>query len=98
MQEIKKKFEKLQEVLGNLNNKKISLQTEVRTLGEDMKELSKTLLELTDKPTLKESVDYYNAFGVELADRKVKLGSELDAYLSSGEGDNNGNGVFPSFK
>lgn len=91
IQEIKEKFDKLQDNVKKLSDKKIGLESEVRTIEVDLKELVDKLLEKTGQNTLENAVKYYKEKATELEDKKKKLEEELNNYLNlDKEGGNSG--------
>jgi predicted nucleic acid-binding Zn-ribbon protein len=82
MSDIKSKFNTLQDNVTKLNNLKIGLESEIKTITTDQKELVEKLLVLTGKPTLKEAFEYYTTKNTELEEKKEKLSSELEDYLA----------------
>ena len=83
MKDIKTKFGTLQSNVQKLNNEKIGLESEIKTITADQKELVNKILELTGKDTIEEAYKFYNAQSDELESRKEKLEKELDNYLET---------------
>lgn len=83
--EIKDKFNQLQSNVTKLSNLKIGMESEIRTIDEDLTELGSKLLEATGKTTLEEAFSYYKEQNTLLEEKKVKISSELDNYLKIDE-------------
>lgn len=83
MKDIKTKFSTLQSNVQKLNNEKIGLESEIKTITSDQNDLVAKILELTGKDTIEEAYEFYNAQSAELESRKEKLEKELDNYLET---------------
>jgi predicted nucleic acid-binding Zn-ribbon protein len=82
MKDIKTKFNTLQTNVTKLNNTKIGLESEIKTISSDQVELVEKLLQLTGKTTLEDAFKYYTDKNIELEEKKTKLSTELEDYLS----------------
>jgi chromosome segregation ATPase len=82
IKEIKEKFNLLQNNVTKMNNMKIGLESEIKTITSDQKELVDKLLQLTGTSSLKDAFEYYKQKSAELEEKKGKLSSELDDYLA----------------
>jgi predicted nucleic acid-binding Zn-ribbon protein len=80
--EIKEKFAILQDNVTKLNNSKIGLESEIKTIDADLKELGTKLLEITGKTTVEEAFTYYKEQNKLLEEKKEKMLVELDGYLN----------------
>lgn len=85
LNDAKIKFEKLEGNVKTLNNKKISLESEISTVDRDLKEFVSELLQVTGKGTLKEAVAFYESMKNDLESKTKKLNEELDDYLDGGD-------------
>lgn len=85
MEIVKKKFDLLQKRVSDLNNKKISLESEVKTIHEDVEEQLGELLKLTGKTTFEESVEYFHSLREELLNLVSDVERDIDQYLKDSE-------------
>jgi predicted nucleic acid-binding Zn-ribbon protein len=92
--DVKEKFKMLQEDVNRFNNTKVGLESEVKTVGEDLKDLTTKLLEATGKDNLADAVAYYNKIKQDMEDKSAKLVEELDAYLEDNKSGDGLSGVF----
>lgn len=81
MKDIKSKFNTLQNNVTQLNNKKIGLESEIKTIENDQKELTEKLLTLTEKKSIEEAFQFYKEKNIELENRKAELSQELEKFL-----------------
>jgi predicted nucleic acid-binding Zn-ribbon protein len=86
MNEIKAKFNKLQTEVTQLNNKKIGMESEIKTIDADMKELSDKLLAKSGMTTLEDALTYFKEQHNLLEEKKEKISKELDDYLNIDDG------------
>lgn len=84
--DVKKKFNLLQEKVTTLKNKEISLDSEVKVLKSDLQEHIDKLLQLTGKGDLQAAVEYYKQLEVQLNEQSLSLMAKLDAYLKEAAG------------
>jgi predicted nuclease with TOPRIM domain len=88
--ELKEKFEQLSTNQQNLNNKKIGLESEIKTIEGDYDEAVKKLMVLTGKDTYDEAVAYYEDAKAALETRKDEISTKIDGYIkisTTGTGD-----------
>jgi septal ring factor EnvC (AmiA/AmiB activator) len=83
VKEIKSKFNELQENVTKLNNQKIGLESEIKTIESDMSDLVEKLLKLTGKETVEDALDFYNKQTEVLENKKKVVSEELDKYLNA---------------
>lgn len=83
--EIKQKFNQLQSNVTKLSNLKIGMESEIKTIDEDLNDLGKKLLEATGKSSIEEAFTYYKEQNTLLEEKKTKISSELDTYLKIDE-------------
>jgi predicted nucleic acid-binding Zn-ribbon protein len=88
MKDIKEKFSRLQNEVTKLNNQKIGMESEIRTIEEDMNDLGDKILSATGKGSLEDAFEYFKEQNDKLEDRKEKLSLELDKYLDIDSGSN----------
>jgi septal ring factor EnvC (AmiA/AmiB activator) len=89
LNEIKAKFSTLEEDVTKLNNKKIGLASEIKTIEEDIEVLTQSILEKTGKATLDEAIQYFNEQKSLLEKKTSEVSKKLDSYLNidNSEGD-----------
>ncbi len=85
MESVKKKFNDLQKMVTDLNNQKISLESEVKTVNTDIDEQLAELFKLTGKENFEESVQYFHGLRDELVESVSDIEKEIDMFLHSSE-------------
>ncbi len=80
--ELQAKYQKLQDRKNEYNNKVVSLETEVRTLKEDLRVAVTELMEKTGKGSYEEAMEYFNSLKAEVEQKAKDVESEIDNYLS----------------
>lgn len=86
MKDIKAQFNTLQSNVTKLNNQKIGLESEIKTISADQKELIQKILELTGKADIDEAFKFYTEQSQTLEERKEKLSIELNKYADLNNG------------
>lgn len=87
--DIKSKFSQLQNNVTQLNNKKIGMESEIKTIDSDLTELVDKILKVTGKGSIEEAVKYYQEQNTLLEQEKEEVSKELDEYLKSDKDDSN---------
>lgn len=89
IQELKEKFNTVQNISQSLKEEKIGLESELRTLTADYNEQVKLLLEKTGASTLEEAIQVYKSRKEKLEGDMDSLATELSGYLDTyGEEEN----------
>jgi uncharacterized protein involved in exopolysaccharide biosynthesis len=83
VQELKEKFNTVQNISQSLKEEKIGLESELRTLQSDYEEQVKLLLEKTGASSFDEAVQVYKTRQQELEDTMNNLNQELTKYLDT---------------
>lgn len=81
--EIKAKFQQLQETTQKLKEEKVGYEAQLTTLQSQYDEQLKALLEATGTNSLEEAVVLCKSKQEEMENLKVELQSKLDGYLST---------------
>jgi ElaB/YqjD/DUF883 family membrane-anchored ribosome-binding protein len=93
IESVSTKFTELQGIVTEWNNKKIGLESEVKTLKASLDEEVEKLLALTGQKTLEAAIKLYEKQTKELNESAQKLSDELDAYLEQSKQADIGDGV-----
>lgn len=80
---IKEKFNELQENVTKMNNQKIGLESEIKTIKDDVDALVKKLLEKSGKKTIEEALGHFKEEQEKLETQKDTLSKELDKFLDT---------------
>lgn len=80
---LKEKFARLQEQNQFLRDKRISLETEIKTLDADYQKKLQELLELTGTSSYQEAVAFCRKKRKEIEEETERLDKELEQYLNS---------------
>lgn len=83
LQELKEKFNTVQNISQSLKEEKIRLESEIKTLKTSYDESLKELLELTGASTLEEATKMYKDRKSKLDADMVSLSSQLNKYLDT---------------
>lgn len=86
IEEIKEKFQKLQDEAQRLKEEKVKYEAQLSTLKEQYNTQLQELLESTKTSSLPEAVEYLKKQQNELESLKSDLQTQLDGYLSTIEG------------
>ena len=79
---LKEKFARLQEQNQFLRDKRISLETEIKTLDADYQKKLQELLELTGTSSYQEAVAFCQKKRKEIEEETERLDKELEQYLN----------------
>ncbi len=79
---LKEKFARLQEQNQFLRDKRISLETEIKTLDADYQKKLQELLELTGTSSYQEAVAFCQRKRKEIEEETERLDKELEQYLN----------------
>lgn len=80
---LKEKFARLQEQNQFLRDKRISLETEIKTLDTDYQKKLQELLELTGTSSYQEALAFCQKKRKEIEEETERLDKELEQYLNS---------------
>lgn len=89
--EIKAKFQQLQETTQKLKEEKVGYEAQLTTLQSQYDEQLKALLEATGTSSLEEAVALCKSKQEEMENLKVELQSKLDKYLGTLNTNNSSN-------
>lgn len=82
VENLKEKFARLQEQNQFLRDKRISLETEIKTLDADYQKKLQELLELTGTSSYQEAVAFCQKKRKEIEEETERLDKELEQYLN----------------
>ena len=82
VENLKEKFARLQEQNQFLRDKRISLETEIKTLDADYQKKLQELLELTGTSSYQEAVAFCQRKRKEIEEETERLDKELEQYLN----------------
>lgn len=90
VENLKEKFARLQEQNQFLRDKRISLETEIKTLDADYQKKLQELLELTGTSSYEEAVAFCQKKRKEIEEETERLDKELEQYLNPQAVNSNG--------
>ncbi len=82
IEDLKKKFAMLQEMHQNLREKRIQLESELKTLDADYQKKVKEFLKLTGTSSYEEAVEFCRSKKSELDKEMENLNTELTQFLN----------------